>query len=429
MALLVAVVALDNGALGLDLFLGAVLGSVSELLTVVALGLANPGDNITGIGKSLQHLIMVLGPTLSFRLTQRLVGEAVIDGVLLTQIALKVHVGKGNGQVGTLLGDEVKTIALGAERLLDLNEGGLWLSLGVDLNLLFDLIQVLLDDGLLKELPGLLASHIRNVAAVDLAGIGALSGEVLCQVALVKRDDANKVLIRWREKLTSLTAVPAGGNVSRAVLCHVLTLAVMALHRLGAILEHVSGRAAGADQRHGAVRDEVSLLAAVAAAHGRLVRAVFCHVSLLLAVPALAGEGRGVGAVSLVVSARKCQLIVYLSLCSLGKVVRNVPSLATVVAGIVSTTSAAISITIAVVIAVAVAVVERGSTTVELVGHIVVARLPRRGDSGIATATSTVIPRHVDFEMGQKACGLIKSAMGFRSLATSSGKHQIVWRG
>lgn len=111
-----------------------------------------------------------------------------------------------------------------------------------------------------------------------------------------------------RRELTSLATVLAGGNISRTVLCHVLALAVTALHGLGAVLDHVSSRAAGANKGLGAVRDEVALLVAVSAARGRLVRAILGHVALLLTKLALTGEGNGVGAVGLVVSARKRQL-------------------------------------------------------------------------------------------------------------------------
>lgn len=182
--LLVTVVALDDGLVGLQLLLGAVLADVAKLLAVATLGLANPGDNVAGLSKSLHHDIMVLRPTLSLRLAKRLVGEAVIDGVLLVQVTLKVHVGQGDGEVRPLLGDEIEAIALRTEGLLDLDKGGGGLSLGVDLDLLLDLVHVPVVDGLLQELPGLLAGHVGKVAAVDLASVLALDSSVafeLCQ--------------------------------------------------------------------------------------------------------------------------------------------------------------------------------------------------------------------------------------------------------
>lgn len=104
-ALLVAIIALHDSALGLNSLLGAVLRSVSELLTVVTLGLSHPGDNVPGISQTLQDLVMVLGPTLALRLAKGLLGEAVVDCILLAKVTLEIHVGQGDGEVGTLLGN------------------------------------------------------------------------------------------------------------------------------------------------------------------------------------------------------------------------------------------------------------------------------------------------------------------------------------
>lgn len=102
---------------------------------------------------------------------------------------------------------------------------------------------------------------------------------------------------------TSLAAVLAGGDVGRAILGHVFALAVVALHRLGALLDHVRAGATRTDKGLGAVSDEVALLATVAAAHGRLVGTVLGNMALLLAVTAFACESDRVWAVGLVVSA------------------------------------------------------------------------------------------------------------------------------
>lgn len=182
MTLLAAIVAHHDRTFGLDLVLGTVLGGVSKLLAVVALGLAHPGDNVTSIGQSLQDLVMVLGPTLSLRLTKRSVDEAVVDSVLLAEVALKVHVGHGNGETGTLLGDEVKAPVVAAKSNLKLDEGGRGVSLGINLNHLLDIVHILVHDGLLKKLPSVLGRQVTQVAAVDLAGVRAISGHMLCIV-------------------------------------------------------------------------------------------------------------------------------------------------------------------------------------------------------------------------------------------------------
>lgn len=92
-AFLVTVVALDGGTVRvLHLLLGAVLGDVTNLVAIRALGLTN-GDDITGVLQASQDLLVVLGPTLLLGLALGLVGEAVIHGVLLAEVALQVHIG------------------------------------------------------------------------------------------------------------------------------------------------------------------------------------------------------------------------------------------------------------------------------------------------------------------------------------------------
>lgn len=85
-----------------------------------------------------------------------------------------------------------------------------------------------------------------------------------------------------------------------------LTLAVVALHGLGALPEHVGAVAARADQRIGTLGDEVTLLLAVAAAGRTLLGAVFGEVALLVTVAAL-DRRRGLGTVGLVVAVSLCQ--------------------------------------------------------------------------------------------------------------------------
>lgn len=101
--------------------------------------------------------------------------------------------------------------------------------------------------------------------------------------------------------LTGLLAVLAGSDIDWTLLGHVLTLAVVALHGLGALPEHVGSLAARADERIGALGDEVALLLAVATAGRALLGAVFGEVALLVTVATL-DRRRGLGAVGLVVA-------------------------------------------------------------------------------------------------------------------------------
>lgn len=101
--------------------------------------------------------------------------------------------------------------------------------------------------------------------------------------------------------LTGLLAVLAGSDIDGALLGHVLTLAVVALHGLGALPEHVRSLAARADERIGTLSDEVALLLAVATTGRALLGAVFGEMALLVTVATL-DRRRGLGAVDLVVA-------------------------------------------------------------------------------------------------------------------------------
>jgi hypothetical protein len=101
--------------------------------------------------------------------------------------------------------------------------------------------------------------------------------------------------------LTSLLAILASGDKVRALLRHVLTLAVVTLHGLRTLSEHVGTLAARADQRVRALGDEVALLLAVAAASGALLGALLGKVALLMTVTAL-NRSRRLGTVGLVVA-------------------------------------------------------------------------------------------------------------------------------
>lgn len=104
--LLIAVVTLHDGTVDLGLLLLTVSGDVTELVATKALGQA-AGDDVTGISQALHDLLVGLGPTLLLGSTAGLVGQAVVDRVLLVQVALQVHVGQGDGEVLALQRNQV----------------------------------------------------------------------------------------------------------------------------------------------------------------------------------------------------------------------------------------------------------------------------------------------------------------------------------
>lgn len=85
-----------------------------------------------------------------------------------------------------------------------------------------------------------------------------------------------------------------------------LTLAVVALHGLGALPEHVGTLAARADQRIGTLGDEVALLLAISAAVRALFGALLGEVALLVTVATL-DRGSRLGTIGLVVAVCGCQ--------------------------------------------------------------------------------------------------------------------------
>lgn len=179
MSFFIAVDALDNGAVGiLHSLLRAALGNMTKFIAIATLGQVSR-DDITSVSQTSKDLCVVLGPALFLGRAAWLVREAVIDCILLSKVALQVHVGQGDGQTGLDKGNQEKAISLGTKSLLELNKGDGGLGLDVKLDLFFDLVHVLLLDGLFQELPGFLSRDVRKVAAVDSAGIGAVLGEMV----------------------------------------------------------------------------------------------------------------------------------------------------------------------------------------------------------------------------------------------------------
>lgn len=200
-------------------------------------------------------------------------------------------------------------------------------------------------------------------------------------------------------KLTSFLAVLASGDKNGALLGHVLTLAVVALHRLRALADHVRSIAAGADQRVGALSDEVALLLAVAAAGRGLVGALLGEVALLVAVTALNRCGRG-RAVSFVVSISLVLVIKFMSMSTCGWVRSNIPNLAAVKAGAVAAASSTTALSTTVAVTVAVVEGARRATTAKVVV----------GTTGTTAEITTVVPRHLagaGLECCQRFCGVM----------------------
>lgn len=94
MAICTTVVARDLRAVGaFHLLLGAKLGNVAKLLTVVAKRETSVND-LASIVQALEELLAGLGPPLNLPGTVGLFNKAVRHSVLLVDVALKVHVGE-----------------------------------------------------------------------------------------------------------------------------------------------------------------------------------------------------------------------------------------------------------------------------------------------------------------------------------------------
>lgn len=175
MANLIAVVALDEDALNLNLLLGAAPGHVTKLITVLALGDV-AGHELTGISQALEALLLALGPTFALTGTLMLELEAVGDGILLAEVTLKVHVGESRNGVGLLQGDEPSTNALSAEGRLEILISTSGVRLDVDLHGVLNIIDIALVNGSDNHLPGLFGALILNVITVDDTRILASGG-------------------------------------------------------------------------------------------------------------------------------------------------------------------------------------------------------------------------------------------------------------
>lgn len=232
MALALAVVALDGAdSLGLVLRLGAVLGRVTQLIAVVALG-HSAVNNLTSILEALHVLLGGLGPKVALAGASGLRAGAIGDRVLLVHVALEVHVGHGGGNIRLLNGNEPDVELLLAESLLKLAVSSTRGGLDVDLDSLLDVIELALDGSFDNELPSSFDSHVGQMTAINLAGRGALSSAVTGH-ATVLASLGNRALLDHVPLLTTATALH--GRTVRALLAHVSLLVAAAAHHVGSV--------------------------------------------------------------------------------------------------------------------------------------------------------------------------------------------------
>ncbi|KAI6752750.1 hypothetical protein HG530_013502 [Fusarium avenaceum] len=150
---------------------------MSKLLAVHAKGNTSI-DNLAGIVQAREMFLTVLGPSLDLTGTVGLLDKSIRNSVLLVNVTLDVHVGE-NLDKGALSGDEPETKVLVNESLLELAVCHLAIdSLDVLLYGFFDIVEILLDSGLLDFLPGRLSGNIGNVVSVDFASILAILSHV-----------------------------------------------------------------------------------------------------------------------------------------------------------------------------------------------------------------------------------------------------------
>jgi hypothetical protein len=238
----VAVVAANLHGIGLgDLLLWAALGDMANFIAVGALG-HQTRNRLSGVLEALEVLFLILGPQLALGGARRVPLSTVSDLELLVQMALEIHQGEG-GQNFALNGNEPNGDLLLAECALQLDVGGLGDCLDVDLDRFLDIVNVTSGRDLLDIVPSGVLVHVRNIAAVNLAGLLALRDGVACvwmssALLLLHHEDgsvgchtsvtailANTVGAVF-DKMLSRTALTALGRGSiRTILAHVALLA------------------------------------------------------------------------------------------------------------------------------------------------------------------------------------------------------------
>lgn len=187
MANLVAVVTLDLNLVGsLNLFVGAASGPMANFIAVAALENIR-GGSLACVPETLQVLGRRGRPSSRLARTRGSRVKAVRDGVLLTPIALEIHVGE---RILVLLfyGDEVNAHGLRSECRLKVEEGNIRQGFDIFLHRVLDILDLLFLDGRLDFFPGNLGSHSFDVVAIDLARGRALMSHVSYYASQLLKD-------------------------------------------------------------------------------------------------------------------------------------------------------------------------------------------------------------------------------------------------
>ena len=182
MTILITQHAVDLDTIDDNDFVRAIALHVTHLAAVGAFGDATI-DGQTSLRETLEVGSRSLGPLLEELWALRFLGEVEADGVLLTNLTLKVD--NGPGLFDSLLqADEIDLVAALAELLLHLQICEGRASLGEDLDTVSEVIEVFLVGGFLEHGPGLTFGHVWNVGDVDDLSVLALNGIVALLEAL-----------------------------------------------------------------------------------------------------------------------------------------------------------------------------------------------------------------------------------------------------
>lgn len=164
----IAIGALNDGMLSLDLHLRAGGSRVAVGITVVTPSLSVLG-RLASIAKPGEVLRRVLGEESPLARTGSLVTEAVAHNVLLVTVTLHVHQGKGREEVGLLNGHEEERNVLAAQCLLQLQVGHVRVCLDVLLDAGLGVVNVSGGGGIPDALPRDFSVDSLDVGSINFA--------------------------------------------------------------------------------------------------------------------------------------------------------------------------------------------------------------------------------------------------------------------
>lgn len=173
----ITVEAFDLSTIGDFLFfLGAVLSSMAEVVTVAAF--RNTAVNgLTSIRETNKVLLGSGWPSILLLRTLVVRGQAPRDRKLLVQVTLEVHIGIGQGKL-LLHSNEKHVNLLRAKSILQLGISGIGSDLEVLQGSFSNVIEVAVIGGSNQLVPSNLGRDICDVRTVDLARILALESKV-----------------------------------------------------------------------------------------------------------------------------------------------------------------------------------------------------------------------------------------------------------